>query len=201
MITYLHGQLIEALPTQVTVEVNGVGYEALIPLSSFDKLPAPGQEVKLLTHLVVREDAHVLYGFMTAAERGLFRLLINNVSGIGPKIALNILSGIQVTAFRGAVAGGDIKMLSQISGVGKKTAERIVIELKDKIGPGGVLEAQSAQRTLSADEQKINDAVLALIALGFKPAEAHETVRATQALLGPDAALEVLVRASLKKGT
>jgi Holliday junction DNA helicase RuvA len=201
MITYLHGKLIEALPTQVTVEVNGVGYEALIPLSSFDKLPAPGQAVKLLTHLVVREDAHVLYGFMTAAERVLFRLLINTVSGIGPKIALNILSGIQVSAFRGAVAGGDIKMLSQISGVGKKTAERIVIELKDKIGPGGVLEAQSAQRALSADEQKINDAVLALIALGFKPAEAHESVRATQALLGPSASLEELVRASLKKGT
>jgi Holliday junction DNA helicase RuvA len=201
MITYLHGNLIEALPTQVTVEVNGVGYEALIPLSSYDKLPAPGQTVKLLTHLVVREDAHVLYGFMTAAERGLFRLLINTVSGIGPKIALNILSGINVTAFRGAVAGGDIKMLSQISGVGKKTAERIVIELKDKIGPGGVLEAQSAQRALSAIEQKANDAVLALIALGFKPAEAHETVRATQALLGPEAALEDLVRASLKKGT
>jgi Holliday junction DNA helicase RuvA len=200
MITYLHGKLIEALPTQVTVEVNGVGYEALIPLSSFDKLPAPGQPVKLLTHLVVREDAHVLYGFMTAAERALFRLLINHVSGIGPKIALNILSGINVPAFRGAVAGGDIKMLSQISGVGKKTAERIVIELKDKIGPGGILEAQSAQRSLSADEQKTNDAVLALIALGFKPAEAHETVRATQTLLGPDAALEELVRASLKKG-
>jgi Holliday junction DNA helicase RuvA len=138
---------------------------------------------------------------MTAAERQLFRLLINTVSGIGPKIALNILSGINVTAFRGAVAGGDIKMLSQISGVGRKTAERIVIELKDKIGPGSVLEAQSAQRALSADEQKINDAVLALVALGYKPAEAHETVRATQAMLGPQAALEALVRASLRKGT
>jgi len=201
MITFLHGKLIEALPTQVTVDVNGVGYEVLIPLSSFDKLPSPGQTVTLLTHLAVREDAHVLYGFMTAAERGLFRMLINNVSGIGPKIALNILSGIQVAAFRGAVAGGDIKMLSQISGVGKKTAERIVIELKDKIGPAGVLEAQSAQRALSADEQKINDAVLALLALGFKPNDAHETVRATQALLGPEATLEELVRASLKKGT
>jgi len=201
MITYLHGKLVEAIPAQVTVEVNGVGYEALIPLSSYDKLPAPGQIVKLLTHLVVREDAHVLYGFMTAAERQLFRLLINAVSGIGPKTALNILSGINVTAFRGAVAGGDIKMLSQISGVGKKTAERIVIELKDKIGPGGILEAQSAQHALSASEQKVNDAVLALIALGYKPAEAHETVRASQALLGPEAALEDLVRASLKKGT
>src|SRR5579863_9949416 len=134
MITFLQGKLVEALPTQVTVDVNGVGYEALIPLSSFDKLPSPGQPILLLTHLAVREDAHVLYGFMTAAEREMFRLLVNTVSGIGPKIALNILSGINVTALRGAVANGDIKMLSQISGVGKKTAERIVIELKDKIG-------------------------------------------------------------------
>ena len=126
MITFLHGKLVEALPTQVTVDVNGVGYEALIPLSSYDKLPAPGQEVKLLTHLVVREDAHTLYGFMSTAERDLFRLLINTVSGIGPKIALNVLSGISVTAFRGAVANGDVKALSQISGVGRKTAERIV---------------------------------------------------------------------------
>ena len=201
MITYLHGKLIEALPTQIMVDVNGIGYEALIPLSSFDKLPSPGQVVKLLTHLVVREDAHVLYGFMTAAERELFRLLINTVSGIGPKIALNILSGIQVTAFRGAVAGGDVKMLSQISGVGKKTAERIIIELKDKVGPDGILEAQSAQRALSADEQKVNDAVLALIALGFKAVEAHENVRATLALLGTEVSLEDLVRASLKKGS
>ena len=200
MITYLHGKLIDALPTQATIEVNGVGYNVLIPLSSYDKLPAPGQTVKILTHLVVREDAHVLYGFMTATEREVFRLLINTVSGIGPKIALNILSGITVTAFRGAVAGSDARMLSQISGVGKKTAERIIIELKDKIGPGGVLEAQSAQRALSADEQKVNDAVLALMALGYKPAEAHETIRATQALLGPSAGVEELVRAGLRKG-
>src|SRR5580704_17437335 len=125
MITFLNGKLVEALPTQVTVEVHGVGYEVLIPLSSFDKLPLPGNEVKLLTHLAIREDAHVLYGFVTSAERDMFRLLIHTVSGIGPKIALNILSGINVTAFRGAIAGGDVKILSQISGIGKKTAERI----------------------------------------------------------------------------
>src|ERR1041384_521830 len=117
MITFLHGKLVEALPTQVIVDVNGVGYEALIPLSSFDRLPAPGQDVKLLTQLVVREDAHTLYGFMTGAERDLFRLLVNTVSGIGPKIALNILSGINIGALRSAVAMGDVKSLSQISGV------------------------------------------------------------------------------------
>ena len=200
MITFLHGKLVEALPTQVVVEVGGVGYEVLIPLSSFDKLPAPGQELKLLTHLVVREDAHVLYGFMTAGERDLFRLLINTVSGIGPKIALNILSGINATAFRGAVAGGDVKALSQISGVGKKTAERIIVELRDKVGAAGTWEAGSAQRALSPDDRKTNDATLALMALGFKQPEAHESVRAAQAVLGPQAGVEELVRACLKKG-
>ena len=200
MITFLHGKLVDALPTQLTVDVNDIGYEALIPLSSYDKLPAPGNEVKLLTHLVVREDAHVLYGFMSTAERDLFRLLINTVSGIGPKIALNVLSGISVTAFRGAVASGDLKSLSQISGVGKKTAERIVVELRDKIGAAGAWEASSAQRALSPDDQKVNDAVLALMALGFKQVEAHDSVRKVQSSLGPKATVEDLVRACLKKG-
>src|ERR1043165_1949425 len=199
MISFLHGKLIEALPTQVIVEVHGVGYEALIPLSSYDKLPRPGEEVKLLTHLAVREDAHTLYGFMTAAERELFRLLVNTVSGIGPKIALHVLSGISVTAFRGAVASGDIKALSQISGGGKKTAERIVVELKDKTGAAGAWEAASAQRALSPDDQKVNDAVLALMALGFKQIEAHDSVRKAQGALGPQATIEDLVRACLKK--
>lgn len=200
MINFLQGKLVEALPTQVTVDVHGVGYEVLIPLSSFDKLPQPGAEVKILTHLAVREDAHMLYGFMTAAEREMFRLLINTVSGIGPKIALNILSGMNVTALRGAVSNGDVKSLSQISGVGKKTAERIVVELKDRIGAAGAWEAMSAQRGLSEGDQKINDAVLALMALGFKQVEAHDSVRAAQAALGSDASVEDLVRASLKKG-
>ena len=200
MITFLHGKLVEALPTQVTVDVNGVGYEALIPLSSFDKLPQPGQSIKLLTQLVVREDSHTLYGFMSSEERDLFRLLIHTVSGIGPKTALNVLSGISVTAFRGAVASGDLKSLSKISGVGKKTAERIVVELKDKIGMAGAWEAASAKHGLSADEQRINDAVLALVALGFKQIEAHDAVRGAQAMLGVQASVEELVRVCLKKG-
>ena len=203
MITFLQGKLVEALPTQVVVDVNGVGYEALIPLSSFDKLPQPGETVKLLTQLVVREDAHILYGFASAAERDLFRLLVNSVSGIGPKTALNILSGISVTAFRGAVAGGDAKALSQISGVGKKTAERIIVELRDKIGPASAgWEAASARRALSPEDQKLNDAVLALMALGFRQIDAHDAVRAASrnAGLGAKATVEDLVRACLKKG-
>ena len=200
MITFLRGKLVEALPTQVTIDVDGIGYEALIPLSSFAKLPTPGNDVLLLTHLAVREDAHVLYGFMTAAEREMFRLLINTVSGIGPKLALNVLSGMNVTALRGAVANADVRALSQISGVGKKTAERIVVELKDKIGAAGAWEASSAQRGLSDADQKINDAVLALVALGFKQIEAHDAVRAAQAALGSQAGIEDLVRTCLKKG-
>ena len=198
MITFLHGKLVEALPTQAIVDVNGIGYEVLIPLSSYDRLPAPGQEIKILTHLAVREDAHVLYGFISHAERELFRMLINNVSGIGPKTAMNVLSGMNVTAFRGAVANSDVKALSQISGVGRKTAERIVVELKDKVGVAGSWEAASAQRGLSPDDQKINDAVLALMALGFKQLEAHDTVRKVQTTLGSQATVEDLVRACLK---
>lgn len=199
MITFLHGKVVDALPTQVTVDVNGIGYEVLIPLSSYDKLPKPGNEVKLLTHLAVREDAHILYGFMSAEERELFRLLINTVSGIGPKIALNVLSGMNTTAFRGAVANSDVRSLSQISGIGKKTAERIVVELRDKFGSAGAWQASSAKHGLSPEDQKINDAVLALMALDYSQAEAHDAVRAAGAALGSGASLEELVRASLQK--
>ena len=108
MITFLNGTLASALPTQAIVDVGGVGYEVFIPLSSYDKLPAAGQPVEILTHLHVREDAHILYGFMTAAERDLFRLLVNNVSGIGPKLALAVLSGMSVSHFKSAVVNADI---------------------------------------------------------------------------------------------
>src|SRR5215217_7285013 len=129
MITFLEGTLIESMPTHVIVSVHGVGYHVFIPLSSYDKLPAPGAQIKILTHLSIREDAHVLYGFMSAAERDLFRLLVNHVSGIGPKTALDVLSGSSVTNFKAAVVANDIKSLSQVKGIGKKTAERIVVEL------------------------------------------------------------------------
>jgi holliday junction DNA helicase RuvA len=199
MIAFLRGRLVEASPTQFVIDVNGVGYDVLIPLSSFDRLPALGQEVTVLTHLSIREDAHVLYGFMTAPERELFRLLIGTVSGIGPKTALNVLSGMSVVAFRGAVAEGDIKSLSRISGVGKKTAERIVVELRDKLGSTAALEAASSRLGLSPADQRLNDAVLALIALGYKQSEAYDSARAVQVLLGAEATVETLVRAALKQ--
>ncbi len=203
MIHFLHGKLVEALPTQVIVEVHGVGYEALIPLSSFDRLPPPGSDVRLLTLLVVREDSHTLYGFLTPAERDLFRLLLNTVSGIGPKLALNVLSHMSVPVFCAAVGAGDLKSLSGISGVGRKTAERIVIELRDKLGglgggPAGA--APSSGKAPAGSDIKVNDAVQALMVLGHKPADAQALIRGALALLGEDASVDQLVRASLKKG-
>ena len=197
MIHHLNGTLVESLPTQIVVDVGGVGYHVLIPLSSYDKLPTPGTQIKILTHLTVREDAHILFGFMSASERDLFRLLVQHVSGIGPKTALDVLSGTTVTAFKAAVVAGDTAALSRIKGIGKKTAERIVVELKDKVGIAAAWEAASSGHAPSAEEVKVNDAVLALIALGYKQADALKAVR-TATAKSPAANTEELVTASLK---
>src|SRR3982074_1748176 len=130
MITFLDGKLVNALPTQAIVDVSGLGYEVFIPLSSYDKLPPVGQPLRILTHLHVREDAPILYGFMTPAERDLFRLLVNNLSGIGPKLALAVLSGMSVNNFKSAVVNSDVAALSKNSGLGKNTGEVIILELK-----------------------------------------------------------------------
>ena len=198
MITFLEGRLTNALPTQATVDVSGVGYEVFIPLSSYDKLPTVGQPVRILTHFHVREDAHVLYGFMTAAERDLFRLLVNNVSGIGPKLALAVLSGMSVTNFKAAVVNSDVAALSKISGLGKKTAERIVLELKDKVGVTAAWEAASATHAPTPEQERTNEAVLALIALGYKQVEAHRVVRDLQEK-ERDKSAEELVKLALKQ--
>ena len=198
MITFLDGKLVNALPTQAIVDVGGVGYEVFIPLASYDKLPAVGQPVRILTHLHVREDAHVLYGFMTPAERDLFRLLVNNVSGIGPKLALAVLSGMSVKNFKAAVVNSDITSLSKISGLGKKTAERIVLELKDKLGVAAAWEAASTMHAPTPEQEQANEAVLALIALGYKQIDAHKAVRELQEK-GEARAAEDLVKLALKR--
>src|SRR5437763_1241261 len=198
MITFLDGKLVSALPTQAIVDVGGVGYEVFIPLASYDKLPAVGQPVRILTHLHVREGAHVLYGFMTPAERDLFRLLVNNVSGIGPKLALAVLSGISVKNFKAAVVNSDITSLSKISGLGKKTAERIVLELKDKLGVAAAWEAASTMHAPTPEQEQANEAVLALIALGYKQIDAHNAVRELQEK-GEANAAEDLVKLALKR--
>ena len=198
MITFLKGNLTDALPTQAVVEVNGIGYELLIPLSSFEKLPPLGQKVTLKTQLVVREDSQTLYGFATDAERELFRL-IQGVSGIGPRLALNVLSGMDVAAFKGAIASGDVKRLSSISGIGKKTAERMVLELKDKLGPSTGTAGMLGQAALSQDKT-MADTEAALEALGTKSGEAQKAAQAARVMLGPQATVEELVRAALKGG-
>lgn len=198
MITFLEGRLAVSLPTQAVIDVNGVGYEVLIPLSSYDKLPAPGQPVRILTHFHVREDAQILYGFMSAAERDLFRLLVNNVSGIGPKLGLAVLSGMSVTHFKSAVVNSDVATLSKISGLGKKTAERIVLELKDKVGVAAAWEAASAMNAPSPEQEQANEAVLGLIALGYKQVEAHRTVHDLQQKNAGKSA-EELVKMALKQ--
>ena len=199
MITFLHGRLTHALPTQATIEVNGVGYEVFIPLSSYDKLPAIGQSIEILTHLHVREDAHILYGFMTAPERDLFRLLVNHVSGIGPKLALAVLSGMSVNNFKTAVVNNDVASLSKISGLGKKTSERIVLELKDKVGVAAAWEAASATHAPTPEQEQANEAVLALIALGYKQVDGHKAVRDLQEKEGAGKTAEELVKLALKR--
>lgn len=199
MITFLHGRLAHALPTQATVDVHGVGYEIFIPLSSYDKLPPVGQPVQILTHLHIREDAQVLYGFMTAAERDLFRLLVNHVSGIGPKLALAVLSGMSVPHFQAAVVNNDAAALARISGVGKKTAERMVLELKDKVGVAAAWEAASAAHAPTPEQEQANEAVLALITLGYKQIDAHKAVRDLQEKDGTAISAEELVKLALKR--
>ena len=199
MITHVAGKLTAALPTQAVVDVNGIGYELLIPLSSYDRLPPVGQPVQILTHLHVREDAHVLYGFMSGSERDLFRLLVNSVSGIGPKLALAVLSGMSVGNFKAAVVNNDVASLAKISGLGKKTAERIVLELKDKLGVAAAWEAASASHAPSPAESQATEAVLALIALGYKQVDAHKTVRELQENQPETTSAEELVKLALKR--
>lgn len=198
MITYLEGVLAEAYPTHVVVHVHGVGYHVLIPLSSYDKLPSVGAQIKVLTHLTVREDAHILYGFMSSAERDLFRLLVNLVSGIGPKTALDVLSGTSVINFKSAVVAGDAAALSRIKGIGKKTAERIIVELKDKIGLAAAWEAASAAHAPSPQEVQMSDAVAALITLGYKQVDAHKAVKEVAARGPASFEREELVKQALK---
>lgn len=194
MISFLRGTVAEALPQCLVLDVNGVGYEVQVPLSTFDQLnPIEGQQVTLKTHLHIRENAQVLYGFATDAERDIFRLLIERVSGIGPATAISILSGLNVSSFKAAVAGGDVQAIARVKGVGKKTAERIVLELKDKVGLASTWEAQQQGTTTPAAA----DAELALVALGFKQVEAR---KALKALLKehPQADADELIRGALR---
>ena len=174
MIARLTGILAESSYSQCIIDVHGVGYEVAIPLSTFDKLPQPGNEVKLHIFTQVREDAISLFGFATGDEKALFKQLLN-VSGIGGKLALSVLSAMPVSTFVSAVVNGDIKALSRISGIGKRTAERMVVELKDKLSALGTGDAAPAAAKNSA---AVNDACLALEQLGFKRDAVNKVVNA-----------------------
>ena len=165
MIGRLHGKLLEKNPPQILIDVSGVGYEVDVPMSTFCNLPEVGGELTLHTHFVVREDAQLLYGFATLAERAVFRALIK-ISGVGPKIALALLSGITVDQLKDAVDRGETGLLTKVPGIGKKTAERLVLELKDKLAGTGA--ATAAVPTSGAR----SDVAAALIALGYSEREA-----------------------------
>jgi Holliday junction DNA helicase RuvA len=175
MIGRLSGTLLSKQPPSLLIDVHGVGYEVEAPMSTIFKLPAVGENVALLTHLVVREDAQLLIGFATAAEKALFRELIK-VSGIGPKVALAVLSGISVEDFWSTVSAGETARLVKVPGIGKKTAERIVIELRDKAGGAGLPAGLSSG--ISVPASPLAEARAALESLGYKPAEAQKLAEA-----------------------
>ena len=195
MIVHLNGILVEKAPSRVVIECAGVGYEVLIPLSSYDRLPPADAAVKLHTYHHVREDAEQLFGFATEGERVMFDRLLD-VSGVGPKLALAVLSGLSVREIKTAIVSGDSKRLSGISGIGRKTAERLVVELKDKISAGEALEAVAGDDP-DAGDTRIRDAVMALVALGYKQADALKMARGAAQQAGPDAPVEDLIRRSL----
>jgi Holliday junction DNA helicase RuvA len=194
MIAALKGEVWEALPNRLVVGCGGVGYLVHVPISTFDQLnPFKGSEVFLKTYMYVRENIQKLFGFATDEERDLFLLLIERVSGIGPSIAMAILSGMPVEEFKRHVVGADSAELSRIKGLGKKTAERIILELKDKVG---VVESWNEEEGGGVANAS-RDAELALIALGYKQAEARKSIAAA-AKASTGATVDDLIREALR---
>ena len=196
MITFLDGILEEKQPARVVMNVGGTGYEVLVPLSSFDRLPGEGDRTRILIHHHITDVSQALYGFATEEERRMFRLLLG-VSGVGPKIAVSALSGLSARELKAALAGGDAKRLSSISGIGKKTAERIIVELRDKFTAGETLEVMAGGAEKTPGDTRLRDAALALIALGYKQADAQKMVGAHALNLQEGTAVEDLVRMAL----
>jgi Holliday junction DNA helicase RuvA len=196
MIGRLQGILLEKQPPALLIDVHGVGYDVLAPMTTFYELPAVGAEVVLHTHLAVREDAHVLYGFLRESDRAMFRNLIK-VSGVGPKLALAILSGMSADAFAACVHRADSAALTRLPGVGGKTAERLVVEMRDRLkewqGLAPALPGAAPAPAVGGDA--VRDAVAALIALGYKPPEASRMVGALE---GDGLSSEELIRLALR---
>jgi Holliday junction DNA helicase RuvA len=194
MIARIRGKVWEAYPNRLILDVQGVGYELHVPLSTFDHLhPSEGAVVELRTYMHVRETAHTLYGFATEEERDVFLLLIDRVSGIGPSTAMSVLSGLVVSRFKTAVMQGDVAQLSKVKGLGKKTAERIILELKDKVGVTETWESAAGGGISHAAA----DAEMALIALGYKQVDARKAVKKVLEIEA-NATVEELIRGALR---
>ncbi len=177
MISRLSGILLRKEPPALLVDVNGVGYELEAPMTTFYDLPAVGEKVTLFTHLVVREDAHLLYGFSREAQRRLFRGLLK-VNGVGPRVALAVLSGLADDEFVHCVLSEDIARLTQVPGIGRKTAERLIVEMRDKLPQLSAGNTPAPANARAVTQDPVSEAMSALIALGYKPNEASRAVRA-----------------------
>ena len=206
MIAFIEGDLVECQLNLAIIQVGGIGYEVHIPLTTSEKLPALGKEIKLYTQAVYREDAQTLYGFSDRESRDFFRMIVDKVSGIGPKIALNLLGSLSLPTLKTSIASGDVGMLSKAQGLGKKTAERIVVELKDKVLPKGIsIEATPASFSGATEDASgelndlgpYQDALSALLTLGYKATEADQAVRKAADALGQGATTEELIRKAL----
>lgn len=200
MIISIEGKLASATPLHAIVELNGFGYEVHVPVTTAEKLPQPGATVKLHTLVIYREDAQTLYGFASAAERDFFRLMIENVTGVGPKMALTIMSRLSLPSLESAIRMGDVNTLAKCPGIGKKTAERLVVELKAKVGGSeiaGGLEASLAAGEANVGPSAHRDAVSALMALGYKAADADQAIRRAALTLGASATTETLIKKAL----
>jgi holliday junction DNA helicase RuvA len=176
VIGFLRGEIVQKQPPILMLDVQGVGYEINAPMSTFYALPALGKTVQVLTHLTVREDAHILYGFVCEGDRQLFRNLIK-VNGVGPKLALTILSGMNSDEFSLAVQNSDAAALVRLPGIGKKTAERLVIEMRDKVAEVGEVQSAEFGQPSHVQQSPMNDALSALISLGYKPTDANKMIK------------------------
>lgn len=198
MIAYIQGIVSEKSPTRTVIDVNGIGYEILIPISSYDKIGAVGETSRLLTYQHVREDVLQLFGFSTPEEREMFLLLIS-ISGIGPKSALGIISSISVKDLKQAIAHENITLLTAVPGIGKKTAQRIVVELKDKVDKMGTTRDSVSGLPVTGSSQTADEAMMALISLGYHKAIAEKAiVRALQEKNGTPGSLQELIKTALR---
>lgn len=206
MISFIEGDLIECQLNLAVIQIGGMGYEVHIPLTTSERLPSLGKKIKLYTHATYREDSQTLYGFFDRESRDFFRMIVDKVSGIGPKIALNLLGSLSLPTLKNSIANGDVGMLSKAQGLGKKTAERIVVELKDKVLPKGSVNPSPNPNPISGGQAPVEeptdfvsyqDAISALLTLGYKATDADQAIRKASDSLGKEASTEELIRKAL----